>query len=281
MSEEALRTLLDFPAPLVLAEVTGVKGSAPRGPGARMLVSAAATAGSIGGGRLEWEVTEIARRMLQDGQQEQEVAMPLGPALGQCCGGNVRVTLRQLDRAARAALASDLSAERAGRPTVLIFGAGHTGLALARTLRPLPLTVRLIDSRSGQLVAAPEGVEAVLSALPEAELRAAPSGSAIVVMTHDHGLDFLLTAEALSRGDAAYVGLIGSATKRARFERFLEDQTLSGSAAALTCPIGAAGLGEKRPEIIALHAASEIMAALSTHRQTSAARPRRAAGEAG
>jgi len=81
-----------------------------------------------------------------------------------------------------------------------------------------------------------------------------------VVLTHDHGLDFLLVAEALARGDAAYVGMIGSASKRARLLRFLAERGVAHR--GLTCPIGAAGAGDKRPAVIAAFVLAEIMAAL-------------------
>ena len=104
-------------------------------------------------------------------------------------------------------------------------------------------------------------VPTLLTALPEAAIRAARPGAAFVIMTHDHGLDFLLTTEALRRGDAAYIGLIGSATKRARFLREARDAGID--TAKLTCPIGAGFSTDKRPEIIALFAAAEIAGVLT------------------
>ena len=108
-------------------------------------------------------------------------------------------------------------------------------------------------------------VEQACIALPEAELRAAPPGSAFVILTHDHALDFLLVREALLKGDAAYVGMIGSKTKRARFAHWLRqdlereaDPLLEG----LTCPIGAGGANDKRPAVIAAMVAAEIMTAM-------------------
>ncbi|MEM7496700.1 MAG: xanthine dehydrogenase accessory protein XdhC [Pseudomonadota bacterium] len=265
-------SLLASGVPLALAEVVSAEGSSPRDPGAWLLVSAAATAGTIGGGRLEWEVTARARTLLDGADSAGVIALPLGPALGQCCGGHVRVRLSLLDGAGRRALRARLAEAAAARPAVYVFGAGHTGMALARALAPLPLAVSLVDTRLNHLEAAPPGVEQVLSAMPEGVVRAASAGSGFAVMTHDHGLDFLIVSEALGREDAAYVGLVGSVTKRARLERQLarEEQV---TAAGLTCPIGAAGLGDKRPEVIALHTAAEIMAAMG------AASARRTVGE--
>ncbi|MEL6767361.1 MAG: xanthine dehydrogenase accessory protein XdhC [Pseudomonadota bacterium] len=259
-------TLLDSPVGLVLAEITAAEGSAPRERGAWMLVGAEAIAGTIGGGRLEWEVMARARAMLEAGPAREELVLALGPAIGQCCGGRVHVSLQRLEAPGRSACRARLLGEAAARPAAYVFGAGHTGMALARALAPLPLSVMLVDARPDLLAEAPEGVEPQCAAIPEAVVRAAPAGSAFAIMTHDHALDFLLTHEALDRGDAAYVGLIGSATKRARFIRHRGQ-----SCAALTCPIGAAGLGDKRPAVIALHTAAEIMGALAARFEAQAA----------
>ncbi|MGC9420040.1 MAG: xanthine dehydrogenase accessory protein XdhC [Rhodovulum sp.] len=243
----------------VLLRVDRVAGSAPREAGAWMLVSAGESYGTIGGGRLEFEAMAAARAMLAGDGAARRIDMTLGPETGQCCGGRVAVTLARLDDAARAALGRGAGA----RPHVYVMGAGHVGRALAGLLAQMPVRAVLVDSRAGELARAPGGVEARLSALPEAEIRAAPPGSAFVVLTHDHGLDFLLAAEALARGDAAYVGLIGSASKRARFLRHLAETGQADRAGALTCPIGAAGARDKRPAVIAAFALAEIMGALA------------------
>ncbi|MEM9764253.1 MAG: xanthine dehydrogenase accessory protein XdhC [Pseudomonadota bacterium] len=260
MSAEAL---LAAGAPLILAEIETVEGSAPREPGAWLLVGAHAIAGTIGGGRLEWEVMARARALLQSTERQDVITFSLGPSLGQCCGGRVRVRLERLNDEGRAALCRRFAGAQARRPAVFVFGAGHTGMALARALAPLPLAVTLVDTRAALLESVPAGVEPLATAIPESAVRGAPAGSAFAIMTHDHGLDFLVTHEALDQGDAAYVGLIGSASKRARFEGERTRRGL-GKAHALTCPIGAAGLGDKRPEVIALHTAGEIMTALSS-----------------
>jgi xanthine dehydrogenase accessory protein XdhC len=243
--------------PRVLVEVASVAGSAPREPGAWMLVDPAGQEGTIGGGRLEYEAAAAARAMLREGEEARRIDVPLGPALGQCCGGRVTLTLRRVSSEAAAGLVAQRDATNIG--AALIFGAGHVGRALAAALAPLPLRATVIDQRTDQLAMATGPSR--LTALPEAEVDAAPPGAAFVVTTHDHALDFLIAAQALARGDAAYVGMIGSAAKRARFERFARDRGVDP--AALVCPIGAAGLGDKRPAVIAAHTASEIAAALA------------------
>ncbi|TDL74841.1 xanthine dehydrogenase accessory protein XdhC [Palleronia sediminis] len=251
---------------VVRVRVDAVRGSAPRERDAAMFVAADAIWGTIGGGQLEYRMIDRARAMLAAGEAAARVDMALGPEIGQCCGGRVELALDLLDGDARADAVARLAAERAARPVVQIHGAGHVGRALAGCLAPLPVRATLIDSRAAELALCDAPVERCETALPEAEIRAAPPGTAFVVLTHDHALDFLLTAEALARGDAAYVGLIGSDTKRRRFERFHAAQDAQGDLSRLTCPIGATGSADKRPEVIAAFVAAEIMTALTTRK---------------
>ncbi len=253
------RALLTGGASVIHVRLARVQGSSPREAGAEMFVTATRVAGTIGGGQAEWQALARARDMLAQGDAQAMLDIALGPDLGQCCGGRLRVELQRLTKARCAVHLARL--ETALRPHLLIAGAGHVGRALARVAATLPLHVVLVDTRAQELAKAPEGIDTRLTPLPETEIADAPPASAFVVATHDHGLDFLLTLAALRRGDAAYVGLIGSATKRARFERFAQ-QTGGVPSDALVCPIGAAGLGDKRPEVIALMTMQEIFTAL-------------------
>lgn len=247
--------------PSALVRVATARGSTPREAGAWMLVSGAATFGTIGGGQLEYMAIDAARAMLARGQDRDSLDIPLGPEIGQCCGGRVGVTLARVD----AALAAELRAEAAPPSAALVFGAGHVGRALAAALALLPLRVVLVDQRAPELALAPAGAEVLLTPLPEEVARTAPPGSAFTVLTHDHALDFLILREVLARGDAAHVGMIGSATKRASFETWARRHGGGVDTRALVCPIGAAGRPDKRPAVIAAFAAAEIMAALNAH----------------
>ncbi|MEM9783039.1 MAG: xanthine dehydrogenase accessory protein XdhC [Pseudomonadota bacterium] len=249
----------DGDLPLFLAASPGVaritvervEGSAPRDAGTWMLVAPEAEFETIGGGALEHRAIAAARAMLAEGGDGLDLTMPLGPEIGQCCGGRVTLSIRRLDEAARAALHADHAADIAARPAVHVFGVGHVGRALARALSLLPVRAVLVDSRADLLAAAPAAVETVLTPLPEAVVRAASPGAAFIVMTHDHATDFLIAREALARGDAAYVGLIGSRSKRAAFEGWLRREGDTVVAAPLVCPIGGHGTREKRPAAIA------------------------------
>lgn len=260
----ALQAFFDRHGAVVEVRATSVQGHTPREAGAVIYVSAESSLGSIGGGQLEYMAIDRARQMLAGGQDRATMQVPLGPEIGQCCGGQMTLRLNRMGPTDRRAALAGAAAEEQGRPTVLIFGAGHVGRALAAFLTRLPVGVTLVDSRAAELDRAEPLVPRFLSALPEAEVDRAPPGAGYVVMTHDHALDFLIAQRALARGDAAYVGMIGSDSKRAVFRRWLASQPEGSAAAeeALTCPIGAAGKGDKRPEVIAAFVTAEILLAL-------------------
>ncbi|HVO88493.1 MAG TPA: xanthine dehydrogenase accessory protein XdhC [Casimicrobiaceae bacterium] len=153
---------------------------------------------------------------------------------------------------------------RPERVQVLVFGNGHVARALVHILGALPVRVRWIDERENDFPASvPGNVEVVISDTPESEIADAPPGALVAVMTHSHALDYTIVECALRRGDFRYVGLIGSAAKRAQFER--RWRARGGDAATLAhlaCPIGrlATALPGKEPGVIALGVAAEIMA---------------------
>lgn len=259
---ETLATFLARHPAVVRVRVAEVRGSAPRDTDAEMLVAPGAIHGTIGGGQLEYMAIDEARALIARSGGASRMDVPLGPEIGQCCGGRVVLTLNRLDTAGAERLRTEATARAAALPRVLIFGAGHVGRALAAAMLPLPVRAVLIDSRREELALAPSGVETRLAAIPEAAVRAAQPGSAFVILTHDHALDFLLSAEALGRGDAAYVGMIGSATKRAAFRAWCRRQDGTDTK-GLICPIGAAGSSDKHPSVIAAFVAAEVIGVLS------------------
>jgi xanthine dehydrogenase accessory factor len=147
------------------------------------------------------------------------------------------------------------------RTSVLLYGAGHVGRALVGALAPLPFSIHWIDDRPDAFDGARTlGARIAVSALPEAELRDASDGSFVVVMTHSHALDLAIVAAALPDARFPYVGLIGSATKRALFERRLAEFGVSGAdIARLVCPIGVKGIAGKSPPVIAAAVAAELL----------------------
>lgn len=244
----------------IACELTLVRGSSPRSQGTFMIVGQASILGTIGGGALEYMVIDHARRLIAEGRAAEAMDVPLGPEIGQCCGGRVMVTLRYADDSVRQEIAERLDTEKRAEPNIYIFGAGHVGRVLAQILSLLPVRIEVIDTRQDELDALPPGIPNRRVAMPEAVVRSAPLGSAYVILTHDHALDFLIANEALARPDSPYIGMVGSRTKRAKFSSwYLEQGGERQSLDRLILPIGAQGLGDKRPSVIAALAAAEIM----------------------
>ena len=230
--------------PAVLVTVLAAKGSTPREAGAKMVVSADGLAGTIGGGNLEYQCEAAARDLLASGAEGNSTRdFPLGPSLGQCCGGHVTVLFEVV---------------RPPKLQIALFGAGHIGKALVRLLTDLPCRVQWIDPRPEALPAnIPPNVTPVRTAQPAQAIAGLSPGSVILVMTHDHRLDFDIVAAALQRPDLAAVGLIGSNTKRARFLGRLTRQGIPAD--RLICPIGLPGIEGKEPAVVALSVAAQIL----------------------
>ncbi|NUA29790.1 xanthine dehydrogenase accessory protein XdhC [Cupriavidus basilensis] len=288
--------------PVAMVTIAEVKGSAPREAGVRMLVTANELVGTIGGGHLEWRGMEIARTMLAERDaMRQIVRIPLGPALGQCCGGVVllafevlgeadlawldavqaafgtgRALMRTVPRtgpvqhAAAPALLPSVALQADGGWTdtlvpdalhVVLFGAGHVGHALVKVLANLPCQVHWVDERDTLFPAdLPDNVTPEASDIPEAVVDHAPAGSYFLVMTHSHALDQTLCERILRRDDFAYFGLIGSKTKRARFEHRMAEHGIDPSRfAEMTCPMGVCGITDKAPAMIAVAIVAQLL----------------------
>jgi xanthine dehydrogenase accessory factor len=296
---------------LAMTSVVGAQGSTPRELGARMLVWDDRFTGTIGGGSLERQALDQARKLLtQDARRHALQDYPLGPLLGQCCGGRVRLLVERIDGASLAWLedavracetqqAFRLQADIEGgdlersvqpaagqdpadnsprtpipevkrlselmqpaRPKLVIFGAGHVGQAVARAFAPLPFDLEWLASREDLRPEAGGTHAEILSEDDlEACIEAAPPGALIAIFTHSHDLDYRLTRAALAKGDFGYLGLIGSRTKRARFDsRLRAEGVTEAQLSRLTCPIGLQTLRSKAPAVIAIALAAELLA---------------------
>ena len=240
----------------VVVEVTSHSGSVPRERGTRMMVSADAVLGTIGGGHLELQAIQQARAALLT-QEIVERRIALGPTLGQCCGGALTLRHTPLPQADVAAWA-----EPAPRFELQLYGAGHVGRAIVRLLSGIACRVAWIDEREAEFPAAPSAphIERVCVEPVEAEVAVAPAGAFYLVLTHQHDLDERITEAILRRNDFGYLGLIGSATKRARFMRRFEQRGIdAGALARLTCPIGVPGIDGKEPEVIAVAVVAQLL----------------------
>ncbi len=307
----------------VLVTVAGIRGSAPREIGAKMIVTATQTIGTIGGGQLEYQSTRVAAEMLDD-EMFALRSFPLGSATGQCCGGVVEILfepmadglsgwLRDLgalygqreptiiatrisrsnpakllvtaaevfgadEEQAEPSLVSKARRLLAGKPdamrdvqefyepvvasdlNIAVFGAGHVGSAVVSALSRLDCNIRWVDSRRDIFRKVPPNVRAIEAAEPALEVAAMPADSFYLVMTHSHAVDFDICDRILGRRDARYCGLIGSVTKRRRFEkRFRQHGMSQPEIDQLICPIGVDGITGKKPAEIAVAAAAEIL----------------------
>lgn len=309
----------------VVVTVAGIRGSAPREVGAKMLVTESDTLGTIGGGQLEYQCSRMAFEMLGDDESPLLRKFPLGASMGQCCGGVVDILFEpianglphwlqnlralhgqraplvlvthleapyqkavitadtaygpgadRLDSALLGAAREGLQSRRVAHRNdnwflelvigsdfnIAVFGAGHVGSAVVQTLAALDCNIRWIDSRRNIFRRTPANVRAIEASDPSLEVAAMPANSCYLVMTHSHALDFDICGRILKRGDAAYCGLIGSESKRRRFEKRYRAAGLPDALLdELVCPIGVAGIRGKKPAEIAVAAAAEVLQA--------------------
>ncbi len=250
----------------IIVRVETVLGSAPREPGASMLVTEERLSGTIGGGALEWKAIALAREMLATGEREREVDLPLGPLLEQCCGGQVRLSLRRVDEAPYQAWRE--AQKRRVLPTLHLYGAGHVGRAVAHMVSPLPCRIRWFDARPElQGASTIEALEIEPLGDPGRTVSTAPPDAFHLVMTHSHPLDYAIV-DAVLRQRFAWLGLIGSKSKRRSFEhRLLRAGIPRTLVERLVCPIGMAGIRGKEPAVIAVSTAAQLMLAFEAWQQ--------------
>lgn len=224
-----------------------------------MMVTLDSQSGTIGGGRLEFEAVNQARKLLADpvtNTLTQKYA--LGPLLEQCCGGSVVLELSKMPMGdASKAIKSPPPATN-----LYMFGAGHVGKAVANALAPLSFNIVWTDAREGEFPDnLPPNCTKNVSDDPMAVVQGAKAGTMFLVFTHSHQLDYDITTAVLARGDAIYCGLIGSATKRARFEKRMLDESgiTTKKLGTLTCPIGVPGIEGKEPEVIAASVVAQLL----------------------
>lgn len=273
--------------PALVVIVDEIKGSTPRGTGTRMLVALDAVDGTIGGGHLEWQAISLARQALMEAGRAASAwsqTFPLGPTLGQCCGGVVTLRFEPLGAATLQAWVRP-----APRFHLELHGAGHVGQALIKLLVDLDCTVRWIDERADDLDELMRGApahalttdrqraapglpdETMLANLPshitwlptdaaDQEVADAPAQACHLVLTHRHDLDLRIVTAVLQRGDFHFAGMIGSQTKRAKFHHRLRELGIPpGTLARLNCPIGLPELPGKEPAVIAISVMAQLL----------------------
>ena len=323
-----LREIASAEGGSVRVNVIRVKGSAPNEVGCSMIVTENGFMGTVGGGALEMTALQAARDMLndrtkngQDGWQRLVRDFPLGPALGQCCGGQVRLMFEFLTTQEAGSIVSMVAGQppksillrpvSSGYPMEIVenwkigsadwplgvrgvvrgmlsgsspcvptlvdgwyleplerhsndlflYGAGHVGRAVVRVFSGLPFDIYWVDTVAKRFPeTVPPGVHQLVAANPADAARHAPSGAWHVVMTFSHAIDLDLCQTVLARGDFAYLGVIASKTKRARFVSMLRETGLSDETVArLHAPIGLMSLEGKEPSVIAISLAADLL----------------------
>lgn len=227
-------------------------GSLPRGTGSKMVVSEAKQFDTLGGGQLEFDVISKAREGLKEKQSKSNAPLVqierflLAADLGQCCGGAVQVMFEYINTSL---------------PKVVVFGAGHVCHSLATILKALPCHLSVIDSRKEWLESLDSlGVSTTLYDSPAEAMAQISEDAYVIIMTHEHSLDFELTRLALERKCFPFIGLIASQSKKKRFEfRLKEKLTIPGLVNRLTCPIGDPSITGKLPMQVAVSITAQLM----------------------
>lgn len=250
---------LNYNKRIIQASIVRTIGSSPRNSDTEMFISETDTLGTIGGGQLEYLVINHSKKMLAENIKKDILKISLGPEIGQCCGGKVEVSLLEMYEKDKCLALNRFDKKDKNLPHVYVMGAGHVGRALALQLQHLPVRCVLIDSRVDELAKCSADVETRLSAIPEEDIKSAPRGSAYVILTHDHALDFILCGAALDRHDAKYVGMIGSKTKKVKFKKWYQVNYDNNLIKDFICPIGNVKNQDKRPSIIASSVTAEVI----------------------
>jgi xanthine dehydrogenase accessory factor len=327
---EAWRNNLDG-LPAIRIVVLTAAGSTPREAGAAMIVTTKSTTGTIGGGQLELEAITHARSMLKTAASDRTSwqrdvrTWPLGPGIGQCCGGTVQILFEVYDAESLADLCQSdeiptkavllrpvvsgrparmitRAAETADLPTpigrevrdilddhqaatartikgvreattyfvepvrhpgtpLFIYGAGHVGRAIVKVMADLDFDIHWVDTHKERFPTdLPAGVTTIVAREPALITVAAPAGAFHLVLTYSHAIDLTICRAALARPMFGFFGLIGSATKRARFVNRLRDAGISEATLdRLTCPIGTGRYRDKSPAAIAVSVAAQLI----------------------
>lgn len=265
---DAVQSLQHSGDAYALVTVLGCTGSTPRDHSSKMVITGEETFDTIGGGHLEFLVMKKAREIIKTNagtnKVEQEIHhFPLGASLGQCCGGSATVLIETF---------------AACQFHVGIFGAGHVAKSIVTILAGLNCKVSWIDSRADEFPQEiPANVKKIVASEPCDELEDLPSGSDVLILTHNHQLDFDLCLRALKRNrnplnQLRSIGLIGSETKALRFQKRLMDRLSSSESseqgskstaeqiAQIRCPVGLISVPGKLPMEVAVSIVGELIA---------------------
>ena len=248
--------------PAVWVTVDSAQGSVPRDAGTWMAVFGADVAGTIGGGRVEFDAIHEARERLHAAPREPLMRYALGPSLGQCCGGVMVLRFERFTGMDIPVLRERLIG---ARQPVALFGGGHVGQAVVAQLGRLPFALTWIDSRDEIFPEAlPLNVVCEHSDPVQRAVATLAPRSHVLIMSFSHAEDLDVLAQCLlrqrERADLGDIGLIGSKTKWATFQHRLRDRGFTpDELATVNCPIGIAGIAGKEPEVIAVGIAARLL----------------------
>ncbi len=237
---------------IIKAKIISTEGSVPRNNYTFMLISKNNIFGSIGGGQLEFVVIELAKKNLKKNKFKEIINIPLGPSIGQCCGGYVQIKIEKFingyealkNESYRSNLVQDL----------YIFGAGHVGQELSKRVLDLDFNVNLVDSREEYLnLQKNKKINKIFAKMPWLLLKNLKNKPYYIILTHSHDHDFKIINEILHMKDFEFLGLIGSKTKFNRFKsRLINFGHIDNDINKIECPIGLKNISSKKPAEIAI-----------------------------
>ena len=255
---------------IILATIIKAKGSVPRNENVSMAISSSKQYGTIGGGELEYQVIKESNDLLNNLDCNQKIIeLPLGPTLGQCCGGFVKIQLSKFKNGKNLLLKHDLKEQIINQnQNLYIFGAGHVANALLSKLDGVGFNIFVIDSRENFISKInTDYVFPILAKDHTIIIKNAPSKSYYLVLTHSHQLDLSICDSILKKNNFTFIGLIGSKTKKIRFKkRLIEIGHDENSIDKIECPIGIRSIEGKEPDVIAI----SIIARLLEYKSSSA-----------
>jgi len=259
-----LKKIIDaknFKKEIIKAKLISTEGSVPRDAGTFMLITSKYLFGSIGGGQLEYSVIQKAKKFLNEKEiiNNEIINIPLGPSIGQCCGGYVQVKITKHDNGIQSLKNEKFIINKLDN--LYIFGAGHVGQELSSKSMGLDFNVHLIDSRKEYLkIQNEKEIIPIFTTFPWMLIKNLPKKSYYIVLTHSHDYDFKIINEILNLNTFQFVGLIGSKTKRKRFSNRLVklgyNQHLINK---IECPIGLKNITSKKPGEIAISIIARLL----------------------
>ena len=251
MQINQLSVKTNYNKPLIKAKIINVKGSAPNKVNDLMLITPKKIFGTIGGGNLEYLVIKESILMLKNELKRKKLNIPLGPGIGQCCGGYVELVLTS-HRNSVEALINEETIEKT-KNELYIFGAGHIGQALINKIENINFNTFIIDSREEYLnMTNNKNINYLLSIEPWKIVNTLKDNAYYVVLTHSHDYD-LKILNAILYKKFNFIGLIGSSTKRKRFfKRLIDNGHNKDTVEKIECPIGIDIGNSKYPNEIAL-----------------------------